>query len=181
VNLSARSLLDAGLPGAIADVLDRHRLPAHRLVLEITETVAVSEHSAVEELVAGVRAAGVQVSVDDFGTGYSSLAFLARVTVDEVKIDRSFVGRMVDSPEAAAIVRSTIELGRRLNLRVVAEGVETAAQRTALVELGCTAAQGYHFCRPLPADRIAHTLRGLGQAAPGRVVPLRVDGASGAG
>ncbi len=178
VNLSARSLLDPTLPAQIIDVLRRHRLPVHRLVLEITETVAVSENTEVDDVLAAVRAAGVQLSVDDFGTGYSSLAFLARVPVDEIKVDREFVGRMMDKPEAAAIVRSTIHLGRGLNLRVVAEGVETADQRTALMELGCTAAQGYHFCRPLPVDKIGSALRSLGRGASARVVPLRADGAS---
>jgi diguanylate cyclase (GGDEF)-like protein len=178
VNLSARSLLDAALPEQIADALRRHRLPSHRLVLEITETVAVSEHPAVDATLTALRATGVQLSVDDFGTGFSSLSFLARVPVDEVKIDRSFVGRMIDSPEAAAIVRSTVDLGRGLNLRVVAEGVETAAQRAALLDLGCTSAQGYHFCKPLPADKITAALTALGNGtSTGRVVPLRADGA----
>jgi diguanylate cyclase (GGDEF)-like protein len=177
VNLSARNLLDAGLPAQIADALRRHRLPAHRLVLEITETVAVSEQPIVDEVLRELRSLGVQLSVDDFGTGFSSLAFLARADVDELKIDRTFVGRMIDSPAAAAIVRSTVELGRGLGLRVVAEGVETAAQRAALVELGCTAAQGYHFSRPLPVDKIGAALRDLGQGPAAKVVPLRADDA----
>ena len=104
---------------------------------------------------------GVQLAVDDFGTGFSSLTFLTRVAVDEVKVDRSFVMRMADSPEAAAIVRTTVDLGHELGLRVVAEGVETAEQRAALAELGCTAAQGYHFFKPMPADKIVAVLRSL--------------------
>ena len=104
---------------------------------------------------------GVQLAVDDFGTGFSSLTFLTRIAVDELKVDRSFVMRMADSPEAAAIVRTTVDLGRELGLRVVAEGVETADQRAALAELGCTAAQGYHFFQPMPADKIVAVLRSL--------------------
>jgi diguanylate cyclase (GGDEF)-like protein len=178
VNVSARSLLDATFPAQVAEALRRHRLPAHQLVLEITETVAVSEQEIVDEVLAALRVVGVRLSVDDFGTGYSSLTFLTRVPVDELKIDRSFVGRMVDSSEAAAIVRSVVGLARELHLRVVAEGVETADQRAALLELGCTAAQGYHFCRPLPADKIVEALQSLSDAAPAKIFPLRADGAS---
>ncbi|HEX8628093.1 MAG TPA: bifunctional diguanylate cyclase/phosphodiesterase [Catenuloplanes sp.] len=178
VNVSARSLLDRQLAGEIAELLRRHRVPAHRLVLEITETVVMSEQDVIDEVLAELRAMGVQLSVDDFGTGYSSLTFLTRVAVNELKIDRSFVGRMADSTEAAAIVRTTVDLGRALGLRVVAEGVETAAQRLALADLGCNAAQGYHFCKPLPSDKIVPALRLLGEAAPARVLALRADDAS---
>jgi diguanylate cyclase (GGDEF)-like protein len=178
VNVSARSLLDATFPAQVADALRRHRMPAHQLVLEITETVAVSDQATVDEVLAALRDAGVQISLDDFGTGYSSLSFLTRVPLDELKVDRSFVSGMTDSAEAAAIVRSAVELGRRLQLRVVAEGVETADQRAALLELGCTAAQGYHFCKPLPVDKIIGALRSLSEAVPARVLPLHADGAS---
>src|SRR5690606_15494641 len=97
-----------------------HRVPAHRLVLEITETVVMSELEVIDEVLAGLRELGVQIAVDDFGTGYSSLTFLTRIAVDEVKVDRTFVAKMADSPEAAAIVRTTVGLGRELGLRVVA-------------------------------------------------------------
>src|SRR5439155_7906287 len=115
---------------------------------------------------------GVQIAVDDFGTGYSSMAFLARFQVDEVKVDRGFVGRMVESQAAAAIVRHTVELGRSLGLRVVAEGVETAEQRAALAALGCTAAQGFHFYRPMSVDKAAAVLRDLNNQASARVIPF---------
>jgi diguanylate cyclase len=178
VNVSARSLRDPALPSLVDDALRRHRMPAGRLVLEITETAPVVNFEVVEDVVKALRALGVQLSVDDFGTGYSSLSFLTRVAVDELKVDRSFVERMVDSAEGAAIVRSTVDLGRGLNARVVAEGVETADQRAALVELGCTTAQGYLFCPPLPSDKIVAALRTLNQAASAKVLPLRADGAS---
>lgn len=178
VNLSARSLLDRRLPTEIADALRRHRVPARRLVLEITETVVMSELEVIDEVLGALRTMGVQLAVDDFGTGFSSLTFLTRVAVDELKVDRSFVLRMADSPEAAAIVRTTVGLGQQLGLRVVAEGVETAEQRSALAELGCTAAQGYHFFKPMPADKIGAVLGGLVNGARSRVVPLRADGAS---
>lgn len=178
VNLSARSLLDPRLPADIAELLRRHDVPARRLVLEITETVVMSEMEVIDEVLAGLREVGVQLALDDFGTGFSSLTFLTRVAVDELKIDRSFVGPMVDSPEAGAIVRATVELGRELGLRVVAEGVETADQLAALAAMGCTAAQGYHFFKPMPADKIVAVLRSLLDAAQAQVFPLRADGAS---
>jgi EAL domain-containing protein (putative c-di-GMP-specific phosphodiesterase class I) len=126
-------------------------------------------------VLSALRAMGVQLAVDDFGTGYSSLTFLTRVTVDEVKIDRGFVRRMVESPEVAAIVRTTVDLAHRLGLRVIAEGVETAEQRAALTALGCTGAQGFFFYPPLPPERIVDVLRELTTAT---VVPLRQEDAS---
>ncbi|MEV0805150.1 bifunctional diguanylate cyclase/phosphodiesterase [Micromonospora sp. NPDC050200] len=178
VNLSARSLLDPRLPAEIADALRRHQVPPQRLVLEITETVVMSELEVIDEVLATVRAMGVQLAVDDFGTGFSSLTFLTRIAVDELKVDRSFVLRMAESPEAAAIVRTTVGLAHELGLRVVAEGVETAEQRLALAELGCTAAQGYHFFKPMPADKIGAVLGSLRDSAESNVFPLRADGAS---
>ncbi|MGW0505226.1 putative bifunctional diguanylate cyclase/phosphodiesterase [Micromonospora sp. NPDC003241] len=178
VNLSARSLLDHRLPAEIADALRRHQVPADRLVLEITETVVMSELEVIDQVLSALRSMGVQLAVDDFGTGFSSLAFLTRIPVDELKVDRSFVLKMADSPEAAAIVRSTVGLAHELGLRVVAEGVETAAQRSALAELGCTAAQGYHFFKPMPADKIGAVLGSLSRQSPSNVLPLRADGAS---
>ncbi len=178
VNLSARSLLDSRLPVEIGEALRRHQVPPHRLVLEITETVVMSELEVIDEVLATLRSMGVQLAVDDFGTGFSSLAFVTRIAVDELKVDRSFVIRMADSPEAAAIVRATVGLAHELGLRVVAEGVETAEQRLALAELGCTAAQGYHFFKPMPADKISAVLGSLVDTSQANVVPLRADGAS---
>ncbi|MET8088967.1 bifunctional diguanylate cyclase/phosphodiesterase [Micromonospora sp. NPDC005220] len=178
VNLSARSLLDPRLPTEIADALRRHQVPPHRLVLEITETVVMSELEVIDEVLATLRSMGVQLAVDDFGTGFSSLTFLTRIAVDELKVDRSFVIRMADSPEAAAIVRTTVGLAHELGLRVVAEGVETAEQRMALAELGCTSAQGYHFFKPMPADKIGAVLGSLRDSAESNVFRLRADGAS---
>ncbi|WP_372339042.1 EAL domain-containing protein [Actinoplanes sp. RD1] len=178
VNVSSRSLLDVTFPAQVAEALRRHRLAAESLVLEVTESVAVSDSAVVDEVLVALRELGVQISVDDFGTGFSSLAFVTRVAVDELKVDRSFVMKMTDSAAADAIVRGAVELGARLGARVVAEGVETADQRAALLALGCTTAQGYHFSRPMPADKIVPALRALAEAAPAKVVPLRVDGVS---
>jgi diguanylate cyclase (GGDEF)-like protein len=168
VNLSARSLLDRRLPADIAELLGRHKVAPHRLVLEITETVMMTELDVIDDVLTALREIGTQIAVDDFGTGYSSLTFLARFPVHEVKVDRAFVAKMVDSPEARAIVRTTVELARSLNLRTVAEGVETAEQRAALVEMGCDAAQGYHFFAPMPAEKTSHVLWTLMNSAEAR-------------
>ena len=178
VNLSPRSLLDEDLPDQIEALLVRHGFPADRLVLEITETVVIPAQDAVTGVLRRLRELGVQLSVDDFGTGYSSLTFLTWVRVDEVKVDRSFVGRMVESPEAMAIVRITVGLARELGVRVVAEGVETAEQRTVLAALGCTAAQGYLFFAPMPVEKITAVLTELSRTAGARVLPFRANGAS---
>ncbi|MEV6343549.1 EAL domain-containing protein [Actinoplanes sp. NPDC051851] len=178
VNVSARSLTDPTFPTQVTEALRRHRTPASRLVLEITESVAVSEQEIVDEVLARLRAGGVQVSLDDFGTGFSSLSSVTRMPVDEIKIDRSFVDEMIDSAAAGAVVRGAVELGARLGVRVVAEGIETIEQRAALIALGCPSAQGYHFCKPMPADKIVQALAQLAESSPATVTQLRADGAS---
>jgi EAL domain-containing protein (putative c-di-GMP-specific phosphodiesterase class I) len=113
----------------------------------------------VEEVLSVLRRHGIQLSVDDFGTGYSSLTFLQRVRVNELKIDRAFVGAMLDSPQAAALVRATIELARSFGLRTVGEGVESPAVVDELTHLGCDVVQGYYFSRPIPSDEVGMMLR----------------------
>lgn len=161
VNLSPRSLLDPQLPTDLAELLRKHRVPAEHLVLEITETVVLSPLRVTDQVLHELRDLGVRFAVDDFGTGYSSFTFLTRITVDELKIDRTFVARMGDSKEAAAIVRAVIDLARRLGIRVVAEGVETPKQRAELVRMGCDAGQGFHFGKPVAAGEIVDTLSRL--------------------
>ncbi|MFC7243336.1 putative bifunctional diguanylate cyclase/phosphodiesterase [Catellatospora aurea] len=165
VNLSPRSLLDPQLPADVAELLRRHNMPASRLVLEITETVVLSPLPVTDQVLRELRGLGVRFAVDDFGTGFSSLTFLTRIAVDELKVDRTFVGRMAESRQAAAIVQAVVDLGRQLGLRVVAEGVETADQRVALRRLGCDAGQGFYFSHPLPADEIIEALHTLTRAA----------------
>ncbi|MDX6252534.1 MAG: hypothetical protein QOF10_5894 [Kribbellaceae bacterium] len=164
VNLSARNLLDSRLPADVAQILADHGLPAGQLVLEITETTMVSDIETVQEVLAGLRHLGVELSVDDFGTGYSSLALLHRIAVHEIKIDRSFVQAMNSSEGDAAILRASIELGHGLGLRVVAEGVETAKQVSVLRSLGCDVAQGWFFGRAVDNEQMRHLL-GLPSAA----------------
>jgi diguanylate cyclase len=150
VNLCARCMLDRGLPDRISARLAERGVAPELLILETTETVMAADEDVAEQVIAGLRAIGVQLSVDHFGTGTASLRFLTRFPVNEVKIDRSFVSMMLDSTEAAAIVRTSVELARDLGLRVVAEGVERSDQRAALMELGVGAAQGFLFHPALP-------------------------------
>jgi diguanylate cyclase (GGDEF)-like protein len=152
VNLSVRSLLDQNLPEDVTSALARHRLPAHHLTLEITESSIMGDVDRSLAMLERLHSLGVRLSIDDFGTGYSSLTYLKRMSVDEVKIDKSFVLPLVSDQETALIVRSTIDLGHNLGLSVVAEGVETSEAWDALADLGCDIAQGYFMSRPVPAE-----------------------------
>jgi diguanylate cyclase (GGDEF)-like protein len=153
VNLSARQISDISLPVIISQHLGRHGIQPNRLVLEVTESRLMSdpEHSA--HILREVKKLGVQVSIDDFGTGYSSLAYLQRLAFDELKIDKSFTRQLRESGDST-IVRSTIDLGHNLGLRVVAEGVEDQQTATHLAEIGCDLLQGYLVGRPVPASEI---------------------------
>ncbi|WP_084741481.1 putative bifunctional diguanylate cyclase/phosphodiesterase [Cryptosporangium aurantiacum] len=166
VNLSARSLLDRDLPEEVGRLLAEFDVPPDRLVLEITETAMMSELEVVDEVLTALRELGVRLSLDDFGTGFSSLTSVARVTVDEIKIDRQFVIAMGSSRQAEAVVRMTVGLAQTLGLRAIAEGVETAQQRTELIKLGCHGAQGFFFYPPLDPDEAKTVLAGRGPGHP---------------
>jgi diguanylate cyclase (GGDEF)-like protein len=154
VNLSARNLEDARLPDQVARSLERWGGEAEALELEITESVILQEPVRVMEVVTRLASMGIRLVIDDFGTGYSSLAYLRRLPVQALKIDKSFVMGMLHQENDAVIVRSTIDLGRNLGLQVVAEGVESAQLWTRLAALGCDVAQGFHLSPPLPASEV---------------------------
>ncbi len=160
VNLSVRHLTDGGLPSQVADALRRHRVPAHALVLEVTETLIMNDPARATEVLRQLRELGVLLAVDDFGTGYSSLAYLRRLNVHELKIDRSFVSHITSDAGDAVIVRSTIEMGRNLGLRLVAEGVEDQQTVEVLRSWGCDFVQGYHVSRPLDDAAVLPWLAG---------------------
>jgi histidine ammonia-lyase len=161
VNVSTRNLIDAGFPDDITRLLKKWAVRPELLELEITETAIVADPFRMKAVLDRLDALGVRLSVDDFGTGYTSLGYLKRLPINELKIDRSFVTSMTSSEEDAVIVRSTIDLGRNLGLRVVAEGVEDAEVWERLAALGCDAAQGYFMSRPIPADELASWLAEL--------------------
>jgi diguanylate cyclase (GGDEF)-like protein len=150
VNLSARCLHDTTLPARIAELLLANGVPATLLRLEVTESAVMLDMTRSLAVLNALHDLGVRLSIDDFGIGYSSMAYLKRLPVDELKIDRSFVIGMTGDHDDATIVRSAVDLGHNLGLSVVAEGVETGRHVHALVDLGCDIAQGYHYARPVP-------------------------------
>ncbi len=158
VNLSVRNLLDRNLPAEIDRLLSVYGLPPEALQLEITESMLMSDPERMLATVTRLNALGVRLSVDDFGTGYSSLANLRSMPIDELKIDRSFVSPMLRDESDLIIVRSTINLGHDLGMRVIAEGVEDEETLTRLARLGCDLAQGYHLSRPMPSDQFGQWL-----------------------
>ena len=152
VNLSTRDLLDTELPQKFDALLVKHRVPAEAYCLEITESAIMDDPQRALGTLNRLSALGFKLSIDDFGTGYSSLAYLKRLPVDELKIDKSFVLSMETDLDDAKIVRSTIDLAHNLGLTVVAEGVENAKAWDMLRELNCDEAQGYHMGKPMPAS-----------------------------
>jgi diguanylate cyclase len=166
VNVSARSLLDLAFPDQVAGLLARWEVPARLLVVEITESTIMADPTHALEILGRLNLMGVQVAIDDFGTGYSSMARLKTLPVHELKIDRSFVSQMTSSTRDAVIVHTTVDLGRNLGLRVVAEGVEDLQTLQELDALGCDAIQGYYISRPMPADDLIHWLEQQHAATP---------------
>jgi diguanylate cyclase (GGDEF)-like protein len=163
VNVLPRSLLDPAFPETVLARLDEHRIAPDRLVLELVETLTISQLEVVERTLRDLRDAGVQLALDDFGSGISPLSVLSQIPVHQLKIGREFVTAVETSSEAAAVIRSTVDLARSLHLTVVAEGVESEPQRHALWELGCIAGQGHLFARPMRAGRMLAMLqRGSG-------------------
>ncbi len=158
VNVSAVELRDAEYVRRVRETMARHAVDPRRVQLEITESVLAEDSSYMLARLGELKALGVRLAIDDFGTGYSSLSYLARMPVDAIKVDRSFVMGMQDSPRMEAIVRATVTMAAALNLNVVAEGVESAAHRDHLGVLGCTVGQGFLYSRPVPASELGWQL-----------------------
>jgi diguanylate cyclase (GGDEF)-like protein len=154
VNLFARNLVDADFPTLVAGLLERWNVEPGLLEFEITESAMLADPTRTKLILEQLSAMGIRLSIDDFGTGYSSLAYLKRLPVSEIKVDRSFVMNMDEDQDDATIVKSTIDLGRNLGLDVVAEGVESEQVWDRLKALGCTTAQGYYLSRPIPAPEL---------------------------
>ena len=168
VNLTIPDLLDLDVPDRIASLLAETGVRPEQLELEITESTILADPFRVRQVLARLNEMGLRLAIDDFGTGYSSLAYLKRLPVQTIKIDRSFVMGMCEDASDATIVRSTIDLGRNLGLAVVAEGVETQEVWDELRKLGCSLAQGYLLGRPAPAVELAALLDKRGaHASPG--------------
>ena len=153
VNLSVRNLLGDDFSAKVSQALCRHEVPAELLIFEITESSVMADPEHSLPILQELHSMGIGLSVDDFGTGYSSLAYLRRLPIDEIKIDKSFVLGMNTDLSDLAIVRAIVDLGHSLSLRVVAEGVEEEAARDALRDMNCDQAQGYLIARPMPMDK----------------------------
>jgi diguanylate cyclase (GGDEF)-like protein len=154
VNLSAMDLMDADLADFIYARLAQHKVPPSQLILELTESALMGDVNYAIRMLLRLRAGGVRIAIDDFGTGYSSLAQLKRMPVDELKIDKSFVMQMTEGSDDAVIVRSTIELGHNMGLKVIAEGVENEQSLALLRKYGCDMVQGYFYSPPIGADEL---------------------------
>jgi diguanylate cyclase (GGDEF)-like protein len=155
VNVGAKAIsANAHLENLIAKASTQYGVPASQLTVEVTETDVMTDPAQSSRTLAGIKKLGVRVSVDDFGTGYSSLSYLNELPLDEVKIDRSFISRLLTDPQTSSIVRAAIDLSHALGLDAVAEGVEDLATLERLTLLGCDHAQGYFIARPMPADAV---------------------------
>jgi len=152
VNVSAQLLLDLELPQIVGRALSHHDVPASQLAIEITESTIMLDRERAMQVLNELATMGVRLSVDDFGTGYSSLAYLSKMPVREIKIDKSFVMDMENDSNNAVIVRATIDLGHNLGLEVTAEGVENEPVLARLRALGCDTAQGFYYSKPVDAQ-----------------------------
>ncbi|HET8671989.1 MAG TPA: GGDEF domain-containing phosphodiesterase, partial [Thermoleophilaceae bacterium] len=159
LNLSTRQMSEPGFIASVADALKETGADPQQIALEITETVLIEDTDTAAVTLHALEGLGVRLVLDDFGTGYSSLGYVKRFPLSFLKIDRSFVSTLGESPRDAAIVSAIVEMSRALGARVVAEGVETEEQLRGVRELGCELAQGYLFARPLPAAEIDALMR----------------------
>jgi EAL domain-containing protein (putative c-di-GMP-specific phosphodiesterase class I) len=159
VNISSAVLIDEHFTESVTAALRAAEVASSQLKLEITESTLMTDPEVARLILQQLSAVGIEISIDDFGTGYSSLSYLADLPVSEVKIDRSFVGRMDQGSKESIIVNSTIDLAHHLGLRAVAEGVENPASLSRLRALGCDAAQGYAISPPLTAEDLTRWIR----------------------
>jgi EAL domain-containing protein (putative c-di-GMP-specific phosphodiesterase class I) len=158
INISAKQFLQQDIAGMVMRALNEHGVSPHLLELEITESTAMRNVEATSATLSALKALGVRITIDDFGTGYSSLSYLKRFPIDALKIDRSFVIDLPVEQDDASIAQAMITMAHALRLKVVAEGVETAAQLDFMIANGCDEIQGYYFSPPLPADECAKRL-----------------------
>ncbi len=160
VNISSRQLQGSGIGDALGDALASSGVDPSAVILEITESVLMQQTDAALERLQMLKKLGVRLAIDDFGTGYSSLSYLQRFPIDILKIAKPFVEEVGLGAERAALARAIIGLSDTLRLQTVAEGIEIAEQRMALIELGCPLGQGHYFARALPAEAIDRMLAG---------------------
>jgi diguanylate cyclase (GGDEF)-like protein len=170
VNLSAVQLRDRSIALRVAAILAKTGLSAHRLELEITESVLLHDSEDNLRCLRDLRQLGVKIALDDFGTGYSSLSYLRRFRFDRIKIDRSFVMDVIERPEARAVITAVIGLGHSINMRITAEGVETQEQLESIAAKGCDEAQGYLISKPVGPQQVLALIAKFSAHSPLRVV-----------
>jgi len=158
LNLSSRQLYNSRFVAQVAEIMAHHGVTPGRVEFEITESIMMEQPDDSVRMLRELHALGIGLSIDDFGTGYSSLSYVQRFPVRKIKIDRSFISRLLQSREAEAIVTATLSMARSLKLEVIAEGVETVAQMERLYELGCPLQQGFLFTPALPAPEFEYWL-----------------------
>ncbi len=158
VNLSGRQFREENLAGIVRGALSQADLDARYLHLELTESILMESGNMTQEILNEFRRMGIRIAIDDFGTGYSSLSYLQQFQLDELKIDRSFIKDIARNPNDASITRAIILMAHSLGLEIVAEGIETEAQKEFIREHGCRFAQGYLYSRPVTADQISKML-----------------------
>lgn len=173
INLSMAQLHQADLAQRMKRALQRHRIDPALVTFEITESMAMLDTVATLRSISALVGLGASMSIDDFGVGYSSLSSLRQIPAREIKLDRSFVTDLTTSADACAIAEAVIRLAHALRLTVVAEGVETPAQRDLLLGLNCDEMQGYWFARPMPADALAVWLKSWPGKQPVAVVEMQ--------
>ena len=160
VNVSSIQFKNGNLLATVRSILAETGLPAERLELEITESTLLQENDATLRTLSELRRLGIKIALDDFGTGYSSLAYLRTIPLTGIKIDRSFIKDLSTTAEAKVIIKSITEIAETLGMTTTAEGVETEAQLAIVRALGCRAAQGFLFSKPVPAEEVPGLLQG---------------------
>jgi EAL domain-containing protein (putative c-di-GMP-specific phosphodiesterase class I) len=154
VNVSARQLQDPDFLQEVRDLVQRHGIEPRHLVFELTESVLIEDSASTYNALSDLKAIGIRLAIDDFGTGYSSMNYVSRFPIDVLKIDKSFVSSMADSPTSTALVAAMVQLANSLGISAVAEGVEEPSQAESLRRLGCRLGQGYLFSMPLTAEEV---------------------------
>jgi EAL domain-containing protein (putative c-di-GMP-specific phosphodiesterase class I) len=173
VNVASRSLMNVGFPAEVAALLDEYGVEPQLLCLELTETTVMQDPARCGRTLQALHGLGVRLSMDDYGTGYASIAHLKNLPLDELKVDRSFVSRMMHDAQYRVLTESIVDLGHNLGLTVVAEGVEDADASYALSAFGCDLAQGYLYCRPVAPDEIPNWQAPGASAAVHAAIPVQ--------
>jgi EAL domain-containing protein (putative c-di-GMP-specific phosphodiesterase class I) len=174
VNVSPNQFNVTGFEQSVLEAIKLFNVDPTKLKLELTESVIISGVEPVVAKMNVLRASGIEFALDDFGTGYSSLSYLRQLPVSQLKIDRSFVQESLESPAGASLIRSIVRMGLELDLTVLAEGIETAAQHLFLLDCGCHEFQGYYFGRPVPEDDFKTHVMSATDTAPGSARPQRL-------